>query len=54
MFATGGSDKQIHIWKYKDNNGNSDEIENQYDGLPDFEMVDEHPTKQELVDEEFF
>ena len=25
-----------------------------YDGLPDFEMVDEHPTKQELVDDDFF
>jgi len=37
MFATGGSDRQIRIWKQKVQT----EEEEEPDGTPDYEMVDE-------------
>lgn len=54
MFATGSSDRQIRIWKYKDSNPYEDDQNDQEaDGQPDFEMVDEHPSRQEMEDEMF-
>lgn len=49
MFATGGSDKQIRIWKYTENSNVHEEGRqsnfDQYlveggDGQPDYEMID--------------
>jgi WD40 repeat protein len=48
MFATGGADKQIRLWKF---HGTYSEDADDVDGQPDFEMVDEHPSRLDFEDE---